>query len=175
MNQQKLHSEIVREIDNCLLRDDWGGIASAAFDAHGKYQDWYASFLTATALLAYGENVVFAYASQGPEEPDRRVVVFTTNLVLVADIDTEADGVPVVRVARRRSLVSFKLSASERIDARDGRSNEWPGTINLVLVFRDLDKPIEVIGNGANLYAVDKPSSLVSLVRGLSADLATAP
>jgi len=97
--------------------------------------------------------------------------VITTDLVLVADVDPNMDGVPVVRTVGRRSLVEITLSASERIDARDRRSHEWPGMLTLVLTYRDLADQIEIVESGVNVYAVDKPAPIVTLIQDLRSDL----
>lgn len=64
------------------------------------------------------------------------------------------------------------LSASERIDAQDGRSHEWPGVLNLRLTFRDLPSPVEVVGDGKSSHGSDEASAIVKLIEGLGIDLA---
>jgi hypothetical protein len=64
------------------------------------------------------------------------------------------------------------LSASDRIDASDRRSYGWPGALNLVLKYPDLDGFLEVGGSGTNIYSRDEPAPIVSLIEGLSAELA---
>ena len=66
----------------------------------------------------------------------------------------------------------MRLSASERIDARESRFYEWPGTLNLVLTYRDFMDSIEIVADGASPYAIDHPTPIVTLIEGLSADLA---
>lgn len=131
----------------------------------------HATLLSTIALLVAEEEVIYAYSDYGQPITDVSIVVFTTNLVLVAAVDPRADGVPVARAAQRRSLIGMKLSASERIDARDRRSHEWPGMLNLVLTYRDLTGAIEIVANGVDRYAVDQSAPIVTLVEGLSAVL----
>jgi hypothetical protein len=169
MTPQQNHLAITNAIDQYLGIDD--SISITRTDEN-KYQPWYAFLLSTIALLTSGEEVTYAYLNYGEPIADVRIVVFTTNLVLVADVDPEADTVPVARAAKRSSLVGMKLSASERIDARDRRSLEWPGTLNLVLTYPDLPGLIEIVASGVNRYAVREPAPIISLIEGLSADLA---
>jgi hypothetical protein len=152
-----------------LLRDRFDELA---LTDQGKYKPWYATYLTSAALIAGGEPVEYAFANFEPAMPDIRITVFTTNLVIVTQIDTEFDGVPVARGVSRGSLRTIDLSASERIDSRDRRSHEWPGSVVLKLHYRDLQDPVEIAGKGLNAYRLGEPSALVTLVKALSADLA---
>jgi hypothetical protein len=169
MTLQQDHSTITNEINRHLGVTDFDSIT---LTSENKYESWYATLLSSIALLISGEEVVYANINYGEPVTDVRIVVFTSGLVVVAEVDPSADGVPVARVVGRRSLVGMKLSASERIDARDRRSYEWPGMLNLVLTYSDLPDPIEIVTSGVNRYAVDKPTAIISLIRSLSADLA---
>lgn len=168
ITQQPEHNEVAEAIDEFLLRDRFDELA---LTDQRKYEAWYATYLTSAALAAGGEPVEYAYANFAPSMSDIRITVFTPKLVMVAHIDTEFDGVPVVRTIPRRSLQTMELSASERIDSRDRRSHEWPGSIVLKLHYQDLKDPIEIVGEGVNVYRVSEPSALVRLVKALSADL----
>ena len=169
MTQHPKHLEVTRAIDLQLSNDRFNAVTRTSAN---KYQPWYAMLLSTMALLAAEEKVIFAHSDYEPTMAKVRIVVFTTNLVLVADIDPNVDGVPVANVARRRSLVGLRLSASERIDAYESRSYEWPGTLNLVLTYRDFMDSIEIVADGASPYAIDHPTPIVTLIEGLSADLA---
>lgn len=173
MTRQPKHSEITAAIDLHLSGDNFNAVSRTP--GH-KYERWYATLLSTIALLVAEEEVVYAHTDYEPGMEDARIVVFTTNLVVLADVDLDLDGVPVAHVAPRRSLAGMKLSASERIDARDGRSYTWPGNLNLVLTYSGLPSPIEIIAAGANPFAVDQAAPIVTLIEGLSRDLArTAP
>jgi len=170
VTQQPKHFETSSSIDNFLRRDNFDDIA---LTSKHKYEHWYATLLTSIALLAAEDDVQYAYANYQPTMPDVRISVFTTNLVIVAEVDTTSDGVPVVEAVPRTSLASIMLSTSEKIDAREGRSYEWPGAINLRLTYRGLKKSIEIIVDGMNHYAADKPSPVVAFIESLTADIAT--
>lgn len=169
MTQQAQHFEITRAIDVHLSDDSF---RAATRTSANKYQPWYAQLLSSIALLAAGQEVVYAYTDYELTLTDARILVFTTDLVIVAKIDSTSDGVPVAHATRRSSLVGIKLSASEGIDARDGRSYEWPGTLILTLTYSALTDSIEIVADGANHYSVDQPAPVVTLLEGLTADLA---
>jgi hypothetical protein len=167
--QQDKNVEAFRAVDQQLRDNDFDAIA---LTPDHKYQTWYAVLLSSFALLIGAETVEYAYANYAFGMRSVRFAVFTAHLVLVADIDTEEDVVPVAQVVTRRSLSSMRLSASARIDAKDRQSYEWPGTLNLVLTYPDLPKPIEIVSDGVDRFELRKPSRLVVLIQGLSADLA---
>ena len=169
MTQQERHLKVAAEIDYYVLRD---AFEVEALSDQQNYEDWYASLLSAIALLISTDKVVFAYTDFASGMSDFKLYVFTTKLVVVAEVDPAADAVPVVQAVSRRSLKSMKLSAADRIDAREGRSHEWPGALSLVLTFRDLLKPVEIVGDGKNPLDIKQPSALVNLIEGLSSDLA---
>jgi hypothetical protein len=169
MTQQDKHLETSRAIDEYLLQDEFKQVA---VDDRNRYEDWYAILLSTIVLLIADEEVRYAYVDYEPSMPDIRISVFTTNLVVFAEVDVNADGVPVARVVPRRSLLHMKLSSSGRIDARERQAFDWPGTLNLQLRYPELPKIIEVVVSGVNRYAVREPSAIVGLIEGLSADLA---
>ena len=169
MSQQEKHRATSSAISDFLLNDSFG---RAVLDQKNNYHDWYAYLLSTLALLIADEKVEYAYVDHEPTMPDVHVAVFTTNLVIVADVDVNTDGVPVARAVPRHSLRSMKLSTAARIDASDRRAYDWPGIISLTLEYRDLAKPIEIVANGINPYAVRQPSALVNLIGHLGADLA---
>lgn len=168
MAQKPKHLEVPGAIDRHLSDSFYS--ASRAPD--GMYQPWYALLLSSIALLAANEEVLYAYSDSESSTTDYHIIVFTTNLVLIASIDPELDGVPTINAVRRRSLIGMKLSASERIDARDRRAYEWPGVLNLALTYSDLPNRIEIVARGAARYNIQEPSPIVALIEGLSADLA---
>ena len=170
MTQQSQHVEVTKAIDMYLrANNEFDDVALTPDRRH--YQSWYARFLSTVSLLIAGEEVVYAYSNVAYGATAATFAVFTTNLVIVADIDFDADGTPVARAVGRDALKAMKLSASERIDAREGRSFEWPGTLNLVLTYDSLIEPIEIVISGANPYAVEQASPIVALIESLSADL----
>lgn len=171
MAQQEHHAEIARSID--LQLSDNENISDIRYaPGGGSYETWYATMLSAIALIAAGEKVVYAYTNYEFSAPHVRIVVFTTSLVLVSDVDIPADRVPVVHAVARRSLTALHLSASERIDSRDHRSRTWPGVLNLVLTYDGLADPIEIVTKGYNRYGLDIPAAVATLLDGLRADLA---
>ncbi|NQX35692.1 hypothetical protein [Herbiconiux sp. VKM Ac-2851] len=99
--------------------------------------------------------------------------MFTTNVVLVADVDPDLDGVLTVKAAKRSSLIGMTLSTSERIDAHERLSHDWPGVLDLVPTYSDLSSRIAIVANGAYRYNIKEPSPIVTLIEGLSADLAS--
>ncbi|WP_105034136.1 hypothetical protein [Cryobacterium aureum] len=169
MAQQSKHFDISTAIDLHLSNYNFDAVS---LTSEHKYQPWYATLLSTVALLVADEEVIYAHSNYGVPKTDVRIVVFTNNLVVVADVDPNADVVPVARSVPRGSLVGMKLSASERIDTRDRRSNEWPGTLNLVLTYPRLPDSIEIVESGVNRYAADQSAPIVTLIEGLSADLA---
>lgn len=165
---QDKNTEAYRAIDQQLRTDSFYAVALTP--AH-KYEAWYAELLSSFALLVGGETVEYAYANFAIEMRDVRIVVFTTHLVLVADVDREEDGVPVVQAASRRSLTSMRLSASAPVDAKERRPYEWPGTLTIQLTYPGLSKVVEIVADGADRFQYEKPTPIVALVEGLGADL----
>ena len=172
MTQQEKHSKVATEVDRHILT---GGFEAAALDDNYKYRDWYAWLLSDIALLLSFDEVIFAHTNFESEDSEFDLYVFTERLVVVARIDTTLDGVPIVQALPRRSLRSMVLSASERIDARDRRSHEWPGVLALRLTYPDLSRPIEIVANGSNPHNYKEPAAIVRLIESLSADLAQLP
>lgn len=169
MTQESKHHERAAEIDTYLGGDAFD---SVSLTPENRYQPWYAKLLSSIALLCGNEKVVFAYSDYEPEATDVRIVVFTNHLVLIGDIEPAIDGAPAIRAIPRRALREMKLSSSDQIDARDRRSLEWPGVLDLVLTYEGLGGSIEIVQNGANAYSVNEPSAIVSLIGNLSIDLA---
>ena len=169
MTQPPRHLEIVDKMDLYLGSDNFYMVSRTA---DRQYQAWYATLLSSVVLLAGDQEILYAYTDHDPTVKDFRIVVFTTALVFVADINPHSDGVPIVNATRRSSLIGMKLSASERIDTEGRRSYEWPGVLNLVLTYSDLETRVEIVADGVNRYNVKELSPIVALLEGLSADLA---
>lgn len=139
--------------------------------ADGKTQaDWYARLLTEFALLSAGDDVVYAHSDATHDATRVRIVVFTSKLVLLADVDTTT-AAPIASAFSRGELVGMTLGASERIDANGRRSYDWPGDLVITLSYRNQPKPVQIRANGAH-RSRDKASAVVQLITGLTRDLA---
>jgi hypothetical protein len=169
MKQEK-HTKAYRAVD-AFLRDDT--FDAFALTVDHKYESWYAMLLSELALLIGEDTVEYAYPNYELSMPDAQVLVFTSSLLLVADINTEFDGAPTTRGISRRSLVSIELTTAARADAEDARAYEWPGNLHMVLTYRGLPKPIELVGEGSNRFAIREASPLVNLIDALRRDLGT--
>lgn len=173
MAQEQRHVDTVERLD-LLLRDGESPFAQVALDvAETSYRGWYARLLSSLALITTSEDIVFAQATREQHAKAAQVVVFTSQLVIVARVDDVADQSfnPSVLAAPRRSLRSLRLTASERIDVKGSSKRGWPGEISFVAEYESIEHPIEIRGAGVDPYSISNQPPIRKLLDSLSRDL----
>lgn len=115
---------------------------------NGRMPDWYGRLLSSLLIATEVEEVVYVTASYLSDQagPDARVVVFTTNFVVVGEVaEVKDDKSPIdVRLRARNTLQSLAIDASTSIFDTEA-FNEWPGDLRVALTYRDglvLDLPL---------------------------------
>lgn len=169
MVQLESHFKVAASVDALLLD---GAFETVALTNARTYAPWYGKYLSSVAVLAAHQEVTYAWTDFATDRQQFRIAVFSTAFVLLSDINLESNESPTVKVIPRSALSEMTFSATDRIDAHARRSHEWPGTISLRLTYGAFDEVIEILGDGVNRYAVDKPSALQVLAKALPADLA---
>jgi hypothetical protein len=162
------HTAAFTNIDQQLLTT---AFAAVALTPNNQYENWYAKFLSAAALLVGDETVNYGKGTSKEDSDTVHIVMFTASAVLIADIDRTAESAPAISAISRRSIESMGLSASTRSDIKRDRPYDWPGLLQLTLVYTGLATPIEIVEQGLNPISFREPSAIVRLIDSLKLDL----
>lgn len=148
-----------------------------SFDEH--LYPWFERALTQLVLAIGSEEVLFAQAIRKAEATSAQVVVFTSTLVLVAEVDNTEDvsSRPRTAIASRASLRRVTVMQGDKILWRPenvrNRSSvlTWPGEIQIQVDYVGLPAPLALSGHGMLKFERDTPGAIVQLLESLTNDL----
>lgn len=171
---EEIHRLSIDRLD-MLFRDENPFQHVPLVDLSGDFAEWYALLLGSLAVVIGDEEVVFAQARYEEDIDSARLLVFSTNLVIVVDVtDAKSKAAAVAtRTISRRAIRALSVSVSDRHDAKHwGRmSSRWPGALSFEIEYPPLSAPLRFSALAFDRYDKDKTADSVRLLDGLRADL----
>lgn len=176
MAQQQDDVVRINDLDYLLRPSDVSALNRVALtrDDRPTYAKWYSYLLSSLTLLSAGDDLVFGQAEVPEGAGVVRVVVVTTSLVLVAEVDTttsDSDN-PFVSVLPRTAIESFKLRAGQGVDVGGSRKLAWPESLVIEVKYRGLVEPLELWGSAFRQNDPNQIGPIWRLLGELRADLA---
>jgi hypothetical protein len=171
--------EIVALIDG-ENRADW-----LRFEPDDSFDErlypWFEQALTQLVLAIGSEEVLFAQAIRNEEAASGQVVVLTSTLVFVAEVDKSEDFAsrPRTAIVSRASLRRVTVMQGDKILWRpENVANRrsvlaWPGLVKIEIDYPGLPAPIVLSGYGISKFERDTPGAIVQLLGYLTHDLRT--
>lgn len=161
------------EIDYRLRQGEFQWVPLVESSRGTTYERWYARLLTTLTLTVNGQKLVYVQTDHRMGGDTVRFLLVTEEVVVVVDVEglTGDQAQTTTRVVGRRSLTSLAVGASMPIDQEGTASYGWPGQVEIIATYAELDAPIVYTSTGYQLGDSTTPGPILTLLSELQSDL----
>lgn len=144
------------------------------------YKAWYSLLLgSLTVLIGDDDEVVLGHADYDGASDNARLIVFTSTLVVVADVvGASGESAEVSsRASSRRAIRSLDVRVCDRhdVDSWGRAARTWPGALMFKIEYSTLPKPLKFGALSYNPWRPELEADAMKLLAGLRKDLADSP
>jgi hypothetical protein len=141
------------------------------------YKAWYSLLLgSLTVLIGDNDEVVLGHADYDEASDNARLVLFTSTLVVVADVvGASGENAEVFsRASSRRAIRSLDVQVSDRhdVDSWGRAARTWPGALMFTVEYSSLSEPLKFKALSYNPWRPELEADAMKLLVGLREDLA---
>jgi hypothetical protein len=155
------------------LRDDDFTHVPLIEGRNTEFEGWYSSLLSTLTVIVSTSKIVYSQTDYSEEGGTVRFLLVTPELLIITDVEGLSDSEPrcSTQVVGRKMLTALVPSASMRIDEKSSLAYAWPGFVEVVARYRDVDGPVVYRQSAYRTGATGESSPILDLLAALQADL----